>query len=589
MVILSAYGNGPDQFRKWTLVSDESVKLGRAPLAGWAIPWDAHISREHVELTWTGEELQVQCLATARNPLIYRDCEQRNLALAVGEEFRIGDTRFCLSAESCPAHEDQLIERTFSPQQLKSVQVSDPEVWIDHLARLPEVITAARTSDELAAKLVEITLAAIRRATVVGVVQHPEGDSDADIVVCGHWASNQATDLKQFQPSRRLVEKALATKESVLHLWKTHDGDSFTRAFDFDWAFCTPVTNPGGEGWCIYVTGWLGGFAPTRVPTEEQNLQGDMRFVQVLAQFLGALLEGRQLRSRETRIGEFLPTVVMETLRRQDAAERLKPRTAEVSVLFCDVRGFSRKAEQCRHHLEELLDRVSSALEVMTGAIAQHGGIIADFQGDAALGFWGWPLPLDEGPAEACRAALDILTTFSSGASRPDDPFGDFRVGVGIAHGTAIAGKIGTDHQSKFGVFGPIVNLGARLEGMTKHLRAPILVDEPTAAFVRDHLSRKEARVRRLARIQPAGLDEALWVSELLPPLSVDDSVSDDAIAQFEAAADAFVSGEWPRALELLYKLPANDRVKEFLILHILQHQSQPPVGWKGILAFSTK
>ena len=81
-----------------------------------------------------------------------------------------------------------------------------------------------------------------------------------------------------------------------------------------------------------------------------------------------------------------------------------------------------------------------------------------------------------------------------------------------------MAGKIGTVDQVKVTVFGPVVNLASRLEGMTKILRAPILLDEATAAAVRRQVPREVARVRRLAVVRPYGLDTPLEVSELLPP-----------------------------------------------------------------------
>ena len=87
-----------------------------------------------------------------------------------------------------------------------------------------------------------------------------------------------------------------------------------------------------------------------------------------------------------------------------------------------------------------------------------------------------------------------------------------------MATGRAVAGKIGTVDQVKVTVFGPVVNLASRLEGMTKILQAPILLDETTARIVRQQVPREVARVRRLAIVRPYGLDTPLEVSELLPP-----------------------------------------------------------------------
>ncbi len=156
----------------------------------------------------------------------------------------------------------------------------------------------------------------------------------------------------------------------------------------------------------------------------------------------------------------------------------LAPREAEVAVLFCDLRGFARHSERSADDLLGLLNRVSRALGVTTHAIREQGGVLGDFQGDAAMGFWGWPLPQPDAAVRACQAALAIRAEFEAAAQRSEDPLADFRMGIGIATGRAVAGKIGTVDQVKVTVFGPVVNLASRLEGMTKILQAPILLDE---------------------------------------------------------------------------------------------------------------
>src|SRR4029079_3109081 len=122
---------------------------------------------------------------------------------------------------------------------------------------------------------------------------------------------------------------------------------------------------------------------------------------------------------------------------------------------------------------------------------------------------WGWPISQDDAAQRACRAALGILSAFrESSPCHSDAPINhdailDFRVGIGIASGRAVAGKIGTSDQVKVTVFGPVVNLAARLETMTRILRASILIDPPPAAIVRATVPPDVCRVRRLARLRP--------------------------------------------------------------------------------------
>jgi adenylate cyclase len=174
-------------------------------------------------------------------------------------------------------------------------------------------------------------------------------------------------------------------------------------------------------------------------------------------------------------------------------------------------------------------------------------------------------------------------------AQKPDHPLAGFRVGIGIATGPAVAGKIGTVDQVKVTVFGPVVNLASRLEGMTKILHTPILLDEPTTRLAKEQLPADVARVRRVALVRPYGLEKALTVSELLPPAADYPLLTDAHLADYEAAVNAFEAGQWSQALELLYRLPAKDRGKDLLTGFILGNNHTPPPDWDGVIAMSSK
>lgn len=165
----------------------------------------------------------------------------------------------------------------------------------------------------------------------------------------------------------------------------------------------------------------------------------------------------------------------------------------------------------------------------------------------------------------------------------------DFRAGLGIASGPAVAGRIGTRDQVKVTVFGPVVNLASRLEGMTKMLQTSILVDEPTAEWVRTNVSPRVLRIRRVAKVLPFGMNTPLIVSELLPPEGPDSLLSDEHVAAYEAALDHFQAGNWGEAFRLLHRVPAEDQVKDFLTVTIAQHRRVAPLGWDGVIQLPSK
>jgi adenylate cyclase len=115
------------------------------------------------------------------------------------------------------------------------------------------------------------------------------------------------------------------------------------------------------------------------------------------------------------------------------------------------------------------------------------------------------------------------------------------------------------------------------------------LLDEATARAVREQVPATAARCRRLAVVKPYGLDSAIEVSELLPPVASYPDLTDEHVAHYEAALDAFLAGDWSEALEQLHRVPAKDRVKDFLTVFIAQHNRTPPAGWNGVIPLSTK
>jgi adenylate cyclase len=119
---------------------------------------------------------------------------------------------------------------------------------------------------------------------------------------------------------------------------------------------------------------------------------------------------------------------------------------------------------------------------------------------------------------------------------------------------------------------------------MTKALRVPILLDEVTAAEARRQLAPDEARLRRLAKVRPPGLDTPLVVTELVPPFLAFPQLTNEHIAAFEAAGAALDAGDWARALQLLHQVPPDDLAKDFLTVFIAQHNRTPPDHWDGVV-----
>ena len=370
-----------------------------------------------------------------------------------------------------------------------------------------------------------------------------------------------------------------------MHIWTGAGGAEFTVNENLHWAFCVPVTDDASLGWCLYVAG--AGGRSDQVFVTEEDLRSDLRFTGLVAHFMGSVRQVRALQEQRTKLSSFFSPNVVNSLKSRTSLELLEPSERNITVLFCDVHGFSRKAEDSRDNLHLLLDSVRAALSAMTGPILERDGTIADFQGDAALGFWGWPVPLEDGPLSACLAALDIQADFLNN-SGDDGSLKGFRIGIGVAHGRAIAGQIGSNQQAKVGVFGPVVNQGARLEGLTRQIGVGICIDESTADCVNRLLPPDQARTRRLVRLRPKGMDTPLSVYELLPPHGAGSDVTDETIRDHEAAVDAVVAGHWSQAARLLEALPPSGP-RDFLLQQMERHGRQVPTDWDGAFTMVEK
>jgi adenylate cyclase len=585
-------GPDPGQTLQRELTSGRVYELGRSPTADIPVTWDRHISRKHIRLTPSGDLVVLEQFPNTSNPIFYSGSRVHECRVKSGERFVIGSTSFRVvsyQTEQNSPSDRSIEEVTFDRKELHNTRFRDANKRIDVLAHLPEVISGAGTESELHQRLANLILAGVEHADAAAIVEQEE-DGTVNIL---HWERRRET-AGAFLPSARLVRNALRKRrQSVLHVWETlnRSTENYTEVAEFDWAFCTPIPDPVRNSQGLYVAGRLDHPAISGKLDSKENilLQADVKFTEIVAEIISSVQLSNRLERQQSGFRQFFAPPILQAIGEDLDTDLLVPRECDVTVLFCDLRGFSQTAEESSDDLIGLLDRVSRALGVMTQQILKHGGVTGDFQGDAALGFWGWPLSSENAVLDACKAALGIRAAFRETRDRKDHPLANFEMGIGIAHGRAVAGKIGTSEQVKVTVFGPVVNLASRLESMTKQLRVPILIDAATAQTVQARLDPTDGRLRRLAKVLPYGFETPLIVSELLPPESEYSELTDEHLADYEKAVDHFIAGEWKEAYKYLHQIPEGDRAQDFLGILIAQHNRLAPPNWDGVVRLSGK
>jgi adenylate cyclase len=586
---LVARGTEAEQYWRRALPA-QPVTLGRTSKSAWEVPWDKQISGLHATLAWQNGKLLVRKESSARNQIYVRGTARDEFHVAVGEQFAIGSTTFTVR-ESEPAAVGELptplSELTCSRQELQQHKFTDADQRIEVLAALPGIIRYSPSDQELESRVVDVLLRGIPRADAAAVVWLNPVTALENLDIKTRCSAGRDAGADAIQPSRRLIDDAIRRRrQSVMHSWVAGgpQGGEFTVRPGVDWAMCVPLPDDPSPGWALYVTGHLPGSLGGPTP---QDLKSDLKFAELVADIFGALRQVRDLQQRQSTLASFLSRPVLAALADADMGEVLRPRETKVTVLFCDLRGSCHLAEEGDTELIGTCDRLTEALSIMTTNIIDKDGVIGDFQGDAAMGFWGWPLGADDQIEQASRAALAIRRDIARAAQKRGHPLAGFACGIGIAHGIAVAGRLGTLDQFKVGVFGPVVNLAARLESMTKLFRVPILVDEPVAQRLTNGRNGHWARCRRLARVQPYGMRKTLLVSELLPPAVEPGTLAERDRRDYEAALDAFLIGRWPDARALLDRLPHDTAIvlKDFMD----RQGPKPPPDWKGVIALETK
>ncbi len=185
-----------------------------------------------------------------------------------------------------------------------------------------------------------------------------------------------------------------------------------------------------------------------------------------LAAAYNAMVAG--LREREwlrDMFGRFVSQEVAEALRTGQV--RLEGENRVVSVLFCDIRGFTARSE--RHTPAEIVALLNEYLPVVVEAAQHHQGTVNKFGGDSTLVIYGAPRRLEESAYQAVLTALELRANLerlnAHLAARGEEPI---RIGVGINTGVALAGAVGPRERQEYTVIGDTVNLASRIEALNK-------------------------------------------------------------------------------------------------------------------------
>lgn len=191
------------------------------------------------------------------------------------------------------------------------------------------------------------------------------------------------------------------------------------------------------------------------------------------------LIEQVELRNRFIRrvFGRYVDHEIVSQLLESQEALSLGGEKRNVSVLMCDLRGFTQMAE--RLPPESVVAIINNYLGVMTDVIMESGGTIDEFIGDAILVLFGAPVARPDHARSAVRCALRMQRTLESvNRMNSEQNLPSIAMGIGINTGEVVVGNIGSERRTKYGVVGRNVNLASRIESCT--VGGQILISETT-------------------------------------------------------------------------------------------------------------
>jgi adenylate cyclase len=257
-----------------------------------------------------------------------------------------------------------------------------------------------------------------------------------------------------------------------------------------------------------------------------------------------------------------------------------------LSILFSDVRGFTSLSEQLQ--AEQVVDLLNTHYAVMGEIIFRHNGTLDKFIGDAIMAFWGAPIPVADHARQAVSAAIEMVRHLPEVNARlAAKGYPPIDIGIGINTGEVVLGNVGFQRKLDYTVIGDHVNLGSRLEGLTKQYGCRIIIAEET--------------FRELGGAIPCLLVDQVRVKGRHAPIRIyqplalpEDPEADRSQAQAfaelgDSAFTAYAAGDFKQALALYERFPEHPLRALYLRRCRAYLESPPGTAWDGVCTMTTK
>jgi len=300
----------------------------------------------------------------------------------------------------------------------------------------------------------------------------------------------------------------------------------------------------------------------------------------------GFFVESLHKRQITRLFGQYVPPELVDELSEHPEALSVDGETREMSVLFSDVRNFTTISESLEP--KELTQFINGFLTPMTKIIHQHRGTIDKYMGDAIMAFWGAPLSDEQHARNSLNAGMTMINEMKNLSSlfrQKDWP--EIKIGVGINSGPMNVGNMGSEFRMAYTVLGDTVNLGSRLEGLTKNYGVDIIVSEYTKNLV------EEYEYRFLDNVRVKGKDQPVMIYEPIK-LKAEITAEEHAeLEQYQNALQCFLAQDWTNAHDQLSDLVKNFPDKKIYSIYMdrvnVYKKTPPDTDWGGVFTHTSK
>lgn len=297
-------------------------------------------------------------------------------------------------------------------------------------------------------------------------------------------------------------------------------------------------------------------------------------------------IEDRDKRRLGYLFGQYVPHEIVEEMSDSEEDFGIGGESREMTVLFSDVRNFTAISEGLEP--DELTHMMNVYLTRVTGIIHHGHGTIDKYIGDAVMAFWGAPLRDPEHPRHAvevalemCRQMREVRTEFQA------RNWPALHIGVGINTGLMNVGNMGSEFRMAYTVLGDAVNLGSRLEGLTKEYGVGIIASESTKAGAAGIV------FRELGRVRVKGKEQAVSIYE---PLAAEGTLSADqerSLHLYTESLEAYRARHWDQSEQGFRQLAVAEPEHRLYRLYLDQiaglRRTPPGPDWDAVITFKNK